>query len=97
MNISHRKGYASAGRASPGETKTARFQEVKKGYKGDTFPLKLAIIDEPLEEFVMEKMELPVTDVPGWRRWMRRRATGPPGLRRRSCWCSPVADGRPVA
>jgi carboxyl-terminal processing protease len=48
-----------------GQTKTARFQlEVKKGYKSETFPLKLAILDEPLEEFVTEKLQVPVSDVP---------------------------------
>jgi len=62
-NIFIEKGRFKLGELKPGETKTARFQlEVKKGYKGDTFPLKLAIIDEPLEEFVMEKLVLPVTD-----------------------------------
>ncbi len=61
----HREGPLQARGAGPGETKTARFLlEVKKGYKGDTFPLKLAIIDEPLEEFVTEKLELPVRDAP---------------------------------
>ncbi|NTX33755.1 PDZ domain-containing protein [Myxococcus llanfairpwllgwyngyllgogerychwyrndrobwllllantysiliogogogochensis] len=64
-NIFIEKGRFKLGELKAGETKTARFQvEVKKGYKGDTFPLKLAIIDEPLEEFVMEKMELPVKDAP---------------------------------
>ncbi|MCP3101074.1 S41 family peptidase [Myxococcus sp. K15C18031901] len=62
-NIFIEQGRFKLGELKPGETKTARFQvEVKKGYKGDTFPLKLAIIDEPLEEFVMEKMALPVKD-----------------------------------
>lgn len=64
-NIFIEKGRFKLGELKPGETKTARFQlEVKKGFKGDTFPLKLAIIDEPLEEFVMEKLELPVTEAP---------------------------------
>ncbi|MCP3142710.1 MXAN_5808 family serine peptidase [Pyxidicoccus xibeiensis] len=62
-NIFIEKGRFKLGELKPGETKTARFNlEVKKGFKGDTFPLKLAIIDEPLEEFVMEKLELPVRD-----------------------------------
>ncbi|WP_163783239.1 MXAN_5808 family serine peptidase [Myxococcus vastator] len=62
-NVFIEKGRFKLGELKPGETKTARFQlEVKKGFKGNTFPLKLAIIDEPLEEFVMEKLELPVTD-----------------------------------
>jgi len=59
------KGRFKIGELAPGETKTARFQlEVKKGYEGKTFPLRLAIVDEPLEEFAMEKLELPVTDAP---------------------------------
>ena len=37
---------------------------MKKGYEGDTFPLKLAIIDEPLEEFVTERLNLPLSDRP---------------------------------
>jgi carboxyl-terminal processing protease len=59
------KGNFRLNELAPGETKSARFQlELKKGYKGNTFPLKLAIIDEPLEEFVTEKLELPVREGP---------------------------------
>ncbi|KFA93544.1 MXAN_5808 family serine peptidase [Archangium violaceum] len=59
------KGRFKLGELAPGETKTARFQlAVKKGYDGKTFPLRLAIVDEPLEEFAMEKLELPVSDAP---------------------------------
>ncbi len=64
-NVFIEKGRFKLGEIAPGETKSARFQlEVKKGYKGETFPLKLAIIDEPLEEFVTEKLELPVSELP---------------------------------
>jgi carboxyl-terminal processing protease len=64
-NIFIEKGRFKLGEIKPGETKTARFQvSLKKGYKGDTFPLKLAILDEPLEEFVLEKLQLPVKDGP---------------------------------
>ncbi|WP_224243937.1 MXAN_5808 family serine peptidase [Hyalangium gracile] len=64
-NVFIEKGRFKLGELAAGETKSARFQlQVKKGYKGDTFPLKLAIIDEPLEEFVTEKLELPVRDAP---------------------------------
>ncbi|MGZ3457370.1 MAG: MXAN_5808 family serine peptidase [Archangium sp.] len=64
-NIFIEKGRFKLGELAPGETKTARFQlEVKKGLSGNTFPLKLAIVDEPLEEFSMEKLVLPVTDAP---------------------------------
>jgi carboxyl-terminal processing protease len=63
-NIFIEKGRFKIGELAVGQTKTARFQlEVKKGYKGESFPLKLAIIDEPLEEFVAEKMQVPVSDV----------------------------------
>jgi carboxyl-terminal processing protease len=59
------KGRFKLGELAPGETKTARFTlEVKKAYQGETYPLKLAIIDEPLEEFLSTKMELPVNDAP---------------------------------
>lgn len=62
-NIFIEKGRFKLGGLAVGETKTARFQlEVKKGYKGENFPLKLAILDEPLEEFVTEKLLLPVSD-----------------------------------
>ncbi|XXF76653.1 MXAN_5808 family serine peptidase [Myxococcaceae bacterium GXIMD 01537] len=64
-NIFIEKGRFKLGDLAVGQTKTARFQlEVKKGYKGETFPLKLAILDEPLEEFVAEKLQVPVSDVP---------------------------------
>ena len=59
------KGRFKIGELAPGETKTARFQlQVKKGFREENFPLKLAIVDEPLEEFAMEKLMLPVTDAP---------------------------------
>jgi carboxyl-terminal processing protease len=64
-NIFIEKGRFKIGELAPGETKTARFQlQVKKGYREETFPLKLAIVDEPLEEFAMEKLVLPVTEAP---------------------------------
>jgi carboxyl-terminal processing protease len=60
-NIFIEKGRFKLGELAPGETKTARFQlEVKKGYKNSEFGLKLAIIDEPLEEYTADKLELPV-------------------------------------
>ncbi len=64
-SVSIEKGRFKLGELAPGETKSARFEvELKKGFKGANFPLKLAIIDEPLEEFVTEKLELPVRDTP---------------------------------
>ncbi|MET0403305.1 MAG: MXAN_5808 family serine peptidase, partial [Cystobacter sp.] len=62
-NIFIEKGRFKLGEMAPGETKTARFQlSVKKALKEDHFQLKLAILDEPLEEFAMEKLDLPVAD-----------------------------------
>jgi carboxyl-terminal processing protease len=61
QNIFIEKGRFKVGELAPGETKTARFQlEVKKAYKGDDFGLKLAIIDEPLDEFTADKLSIPV-------------------------------------
>jgi len=63
QNIFIEKGRFKLGEIAPGETKTAKFQlEVKKAYKGDSFPLKLAIVDEPLEEFATEKLKIRVMD-----------------------------------
>jgi len=63
QNIFIEKGRFKLGEIAPGETKTAKFVlEVKKAYKADSFPLKLAIVDEPLEEFSTEKLQIPVTD-----------------------------------
>jgi carboxyl-terminal processing protease len=38
--------------------------EVKKPYRGTDFGLKLAIIDEPLEEFTTEKLQIPLAPEP---------------------------------
>lgn len=89
------KGRFKIGELAPGETKTARFQlEVKKGYHGDSFPLKLAIIDEPLEEFATEKITIPVHDdafqVEPHKGVLRV-------ADRASLYTSPDADGRPFA
>src|SRR6202040_2582904 len=65
QNIFIEKGRFKLGELNPGESKTAKFVlEVKRGYRGDSFPLKLAIIDEPLEEFATEKIQIPVSDGP---------------------------------
>ena len=53
------------GELAPGETKTARFLlQVKPGFKGQTYPLELAIVDEPLEEFLSHKLDMPISDTP---------------------------------
>jgi carboxyl-terminal processing protease len=60
-NIFIEKGRFKLGELAVGETKSAKFQlEVKKGYKGDDFGLRVAIIDEPLEEFTADKLIVPV-------------------------------------
>lgn len=60
-NIFIEKGRFKLGELAPGETKSARFQlEVKKGYKAQDFNLRLAVIDEPLEEYTADKLTLPV-------------------------------------
>ncbi|HVE87131.1 MAG TPA: MXAN_5808 family serine peptidase [Myxococcales bacterium] len=62
-NVFIEKGRFKLGELAPGETKTARFVvDLKRAYHGDSFPLKLAIVDEPLEEFATEKIELPVQE-----------------------------------
>ena len=63
QNIFIEKGRFKIGELAPGETKTARFNlQVKRGWRGKDFPLRLAIIDEPLEEFTTEKLEIPVAN-----------------------------------
>jgi len=65
QNVFIDKGRYRLGDIAPGETKTARFQlEVKKGYVGETYPLKFAVGDVQLEEFAAEKLLLPVSDRP---------------------------------
>jgi carboxyl-terminal processing protease len=60
-NIFIEKGRFKLGELGPGETKSARFQlEVKKGWKGDAFGLRFAVIDEPLEEYTADKIMIPV-------------------------------------
>lgn len=62
-NVFIEKGRFKLGELASGESKTARFRvELKHGYRGTSFPLKLAVIDEPLEEFATDKLELPVYD-----------------------------------
>jgi carboxyl-terminal processing protease len=61
QNVFIEKGRWKLGEIPQGETRTARFQlQVKKGYKTEDFALRIAVIDEPLEEFTTEKMVIPV-------------------------------------
>jgi carboxyl-terminal processing protease len=56
-----KKGRAVLGSIPAGETRSALLEiEVKKGLKLDTFPLRVTVVDEKLEEYVSEKIEIPV-------------------------------------
>ncbi|HEU4385366.1 MAG TPA: MXAN_5808 family serine peptidase [Anaeromyxobacteraceae bacterium] len=56
-----KKGRQVVGPLKPGEVKTAVLSlELKKGFKADAVPVRLQIVDERLDEFVSEKLELPV-------------------------------------
>jgi carboxyl-terminal processing protease len=56
-----KKGRAVLGSIPAGETRSATLEiEVKKGLKLDTFPLRVTVVDEKLEEYVSEKIEIPV-------------------------------------
>jgi carboxyl-terminal processing protease len=65
QNVFIEKGRFRLGEMAAGETKTARFElEVKKGYIGETFPLKFAVGDVQLQEFATEKLQIPISDHP---------------------------------
>ncbi len=65
QNVFIEKGRFKIGEIPPGETRTARFTlEVKRGYVGDSFPLKLSVLDEPLEEYATERINVPLSDKP---------------------------------
>jgi carboxyl-terminal processing protease len=56
-----KKGRQVVGALKPGQVKTAVLSlEVKKGFKPDAVPVRLQVVDEKLDEFVSEKLELPV-------------------------------------
>lgn len=60
-NIFIEKGRFKLGELDVGETKTARFVlDVKKGLKADDFGLRVNVLDEPLEEFLADKLMVPV-------------------------------------
>lgn len=55
------KGRFKLGELEVGETKTARFSlDVKKSLKADEFGLRINVLDEPLEEFLADKLVVPV-------------------------------------
>ncbi len=60
-NISLSKGRSKLGELAPGQSKSGVFEfEVKPEFKGDLAALQLIIGDEPLDEFVAEKIDVPV-------------------------------------
>jgi carboxyl-terminal processing protease len=62
-----KKGRVVVGAMKPGEVKTAVLQvEVKKALKGDVMPLRVMVVDDKLDEFVSERVEVPIAaDGPG--------------------------------
>ena len=55
------KGRAVVGRLGPGEVKSALMQvEVKRGLKGESMPLRVMVVDEATDEFVSDRLELPL-------------------------------------
>lgn len=60
-----KKGRVVLGSLKPGEVKSATLQlEVKAGFKLETVPLRLMVVDEKLDEYISDKMELPVQSAP---------------------------------
>ena len=60
-NVFIDKGRFKLGELAPGESKTATFSlTVKKAYQGDTYALKMAVVDEPMEEYLGDRIVLPV-------------------------------------
>ena len=95
QNIFIDKGRFKLGELLPGQTKTARFHfEVKRAYKGESFPLKVAIVDEKLEEFTTEKLQVPIRPQP-------RRLEAKKGLvklaDKATLYSAPAEDARVVA
>jgi carboxyl-terminal processing protease len=61
-----KKGRAVVGSIPAGETRSAILElEVKKGLKLDKVPLRVTVVDEKLEEYVSEKVEIPVQSAEG--------------------------------
>jgi len=56
-----KKGRVVIGALKPGEVKSAVLQlEAKKGLKPDVMPLRVMVVDEKLDEYVSERLEVPV-------------------------------------
>ena len=60
--ISLSKGRSKMGEVLPGQTRSATFEfDVKPDFKGQSAPLQLTLGDEATDEFVTEKISLPVS------------------------------------
>ena len=58
-----KKGRVVIGALKPGEVKSALLQlEVKRGLKPDQVPLRVMVVDEKLDEFVSERLDIPVAE-----------------------------------
>ncbi len=56
-----KKGREVLGALKPGETRWAAMEvELRKGSKSDSLPLRVMIVDDKMDEFVSEKLDLPV-------------------------------------
>lgn len=56
-----KKGRDSIGTIRPGETKTASMEvELRRGSKSDALPIRVMVVDEKMEEYVAEKLDVPV-------------------------------------
>jgi len=56
-----RKGREVIGALKPGETRTALLQlEVRRGLKADVAPLRIMVVDERSDEYLQEKLDVPV-------------------------------------
>ena len=60
-----KKGRAVLGSIPPGETRPAVLElEVRKGIKLDKIPLRFTVVDEKLEEYISEKVDIPIVAQP---------------------------------
>jgi carboxyl-terminal processing protease len=56
-----KKGRDVLGPLKPGESKTATMEvELRRGSKSETLPVRVMIVDEKMDEYVTEKLDLPV-------------------------------------
>jgi len=56
-----KKGRVVLGALKPGEVKSAVLQlDIRRGLRADKVPLRLMVVDEKLDEYVAERLELPV-------------------------------------